>query len=133
MISSKRTVVNNTYLKSSFKMIVFNIIGALTSNSNTYFVAVLSLTILFLRFLYVNRSHAERERQFALLPTLTKNPWASLKLSLKLASLRPRGKHIYMYKHIISFYIIVAMSIILEIINLIYLKTKDKLKLKKAA
>lgn len=76
-------------------MTAFYMVEALISisNSNTYFVELISLTILFLGLIYINRSYSEHARQFALLPSLTKNHWASLKISLQVASLGPRGKY----------------------------------------
>lgn len=74
-------------------MIVWSLIGALTSDLNAVLMALLSLTVFGLYVArYVDRTSAERDRQISLLPSLTTNQWACLSMSLKLASFGPRGK-----------------------------------------
>ncbi|KAL4147836.1 hypothetical protein QTP88_002174 [Uroleucon formosanum] len=71
-------------------MIFSNVIGALTSDSNTPWVALLSLMILGVYFLFSDRFSYNRGRQISLLPSITKSQWTSLIMSLKLASFGPR-------------------------------------------
>ncbi|XP_050053918.1 cytochrome P450 4C1 isoform X1 [Aphis gossypii] len=71
-------------------MIVYNLIGALTSDSNTLWVALLSLTVLSLYFLYFDKLSKIHGKQISLLPSITKTQWASLIVSLKLANFGPR-------------------------------------------
>ncbi|XP_022171029.1 cytochrome P450 4C1-like [Myzus persicae] len=71
-------------------MIFSNVIGALTSDSNTLWMALLSLVVLGVYFLFSDKFSENRGRQISLLPSITKSQWASLLVSLKLASFGPR-------------------------------------------
>ncbi|XP_015366965.1 PREDICTED: cytochrome P450 4C1-like [Diuraphis noxia] len=71
-------------------MIFSNVIGALTSDSNTPWVALLSIVVFGVYFLFFDTFFESSGRQISLLPSMTKNQWDSLILSLKLASFRPR-------------------------------------------
>nr|QGW08832.1 cytochrome P450 [Sitobion avenae]QRY28575.1 cytochrome P450 CYP4CJ1 [Sitobion avenae] len=71
-------------------MIFFTVIGALTSDLNTLWMALLSLVVLCVYFLFSDKFSENRGRQISLLPSITRNQWTSLIVSLKLASFGPR-------------------------------------------
>ncbi|XP_060879999.1 cytochrome P450 4C1-like [Metopolophium dirhodum] len=71
-------------------MIFSNVIGALTSDSNTLWMALLSLVVLGVYFLFSDKFSENHGRQISLLPSITKSQWTSLIVSLKLASFGPR-------------------------------------------
>jgi len=85
--------VNFEFHAPLVKMIFSNVIGALTSDSNTLWVALLSLVVLGVYILFSDRFSENRGRQISLLPSITRTQWTSLIVSLKLASFGPRGKY----------------------------------------